>query len=146
MTNTFTLVSCSKSKQKGKHTAKELYTKSTIFNKRKEFAKKKGGKWGILSAKYGYLRPWECTPYYQKHISSRSEIWGGFVLQDLLSDLEFHNIEEVIILAGGKYVKPIKTELENQGYTINDWNEGKMSGERLHALKEELTPGTQTTF
>jgi len=146
MTNTFTLISCSKSKQDGEHTAKNLYTESTIFNKRKKFAEKQGGKWGILSAKYGYLRPWENIPYYQKHISSRSEIWGAFVLQDLLPDLEFHDIDEVIILAGKRYINPIRAGIEANGYKVNDWNKGKMPGERLHALKEELAPGTQTTF
>lgn len=146
MTTEFTLVSCSKSKLDGTHQAHDLYTESTIFKKRKEFAHQHGGKWGILSAKYGYLQPWEHTAYYQKHISERSNVWGVFVLQDLLPTLEYHNIDRVIILAGSKYIEPIKEPLETRGYTVVDWNKGKMPGERMQALDEENKPGTQTTF
>jgi hypothetical protein len=130
----------------GIHPAEEIYTESAIFKKRKTFAHQHGGTWGILSAKYGFLHPWKRVEYYQKHISDRTNIWGVFVLKDLLPTLEYYNIDTVIILAGSKYVEPIQKPLEDEGYDVVDWNKGKMPGERMQALNEANAIGTQTTF
>ncbi len=73
---TFTLVSCSKSKLEGVHRAENLYKPSDIFRKRKRLALQESERWGVLSAKYGYLRPWDIIPNYEKHISERTNVWG----------------------------------------------------------------------
>ena len=145
MTDEFVLVSCSKSKQDGTHRACDLYEPSPIFRKRVRFAENRDVEWGILSAKYGYLRRWEATPYYQTHINERSGVWGAFVLRDLLDDLDYYGVEQVTILAGSGYVDPLVGPLESRGYDVVDWNRGKMPGERMAALDEANRPGEQLT-
>lgn len=142
----FVLVSCSKTKQAGTHLARNLYEPSPIFRKRRRFALARGDAWGVLSAKYGYLRPWAVTPYYERHITDRSPVWGAFVLEELLRDLEYFDVETVTILAGSGYVDPLVAELEAEGYDVVDWNRGKRPGERMQALDEALSPGEQTTL
>lgn len=144
--NNFTLASCSKSKQEGTHLAKNLYEPSPIFRKRRKYAHQNGGKWGILSAEFGYLRPWDIVPYYQTHISERANIWGAFVLGDLLADLRYYDIDQVTILAGSRYIQPLIDQLEVEGYEVNDFNEGLMPGERMQALNEANESGTQTSL
>lgn len=142
----FVLVSCSKSKRDGTHLARELYEPSSIFRKRRRFAREKGDAWGVLSAKYGYLRPWDVTPNYERHITDRSPGWGAFVLRDLVADLDHHDADTVTILAGGGYIHPLVAELEACGYDVVDWNAGKRPGERMRALDEAMLPGRQAVL
>jgi len=55
--NTLIFVSCTKSKQKYKCKAKELYSPSLYFKKSLKYAKKLNGQIKILSAKYGLIDP-----------------------------------------------------------------------------------------
>lgn len=142
----FVLVSCSKSKLTGTHRAEDLYEPSDIFGKRRAFAEREGAGWGILSAKYGYLRSWETVGSYDKHISDRSPVWGAFVLDDLLADLEFLDVDQVTVLAGQRYVDPLLSELENRGYDVLDYNKGLRPGERKRELKNANAPGEQATL
>lgn len=142
----FVLVSCSKSKQVGVHTARDLYEPSSVFRKRRQFGTEYGDAWGILSAQFGYLRPWDAVPKYECHISERSPVWGAFVLRDLVADLRYHGVDQVTVLAGSRYVEPLVAELEARGYDVVDWNSGKRPGERESALKKALKPGEQATL
>jgi len=139
----FTLVSCSKSKQRGVHLARELYQPSRIFRKRVEHAKEYSDDWGILSAEYGFLHPTEAVPEYERKISSRNHAWGAVVLRKLLPVLELNDVDEVTILAGKQYIDPIRTELEDRGYEVNDPHAGLRPGERYSALCDALSPGKQ---
>lgn len=132
----FVLVSCSKSKQDGTHRGIDLYEPSAVFRKRRTFMEQHGGLGGILSAKHGYLRPWEAVEDYNTHITERTPAWGAHVLQDLLPDLEYYDADQVTILAGSKYVDPLVAPLESRGYDVVDWNCGKMPGQRMAALNE----------
>ena len=140
------LVSCSKSKRSGIHRAKDLYGPSRIFRKRREFGRERGDHWGVLSGKYGYLRPWEIVHSYEMHRNERSDVWGAWVLRELLDDLEYWDVDRVTILAGKDYVDPLVPELESRGYDVLDYNRGLRPGERYAKLKEDLKPGTQTTL
>ncbi|WP_254861723.1 DUF6884 domain-containing protein [Halovivax gelatinilyticus] len=140
----FFLISCSKSKLEGVHRACDLYGPSDIFGKRKRLAERDGVAYGILSAQFGYLRPWEATPDYEKHISERTPVWGAFVLRDILSDLDYWEVDQVTILAGKRYVDPLVSELKARGYDVLDYNRGLRPGERNSALKEVLLPGEQS--
>ena len=140
----FYLISCSKSKLDGVHRAEDLYEPSDIFGKRQRKAIRDGVAYGVLSAKYGYLRSWDAIPTYEKHISERTKVWGAFVLRDLVRDLEYHDVDTVTILAGSRYIEPVVAELEARGYEVKDPNEGLRPGERKRALKEALAPGEQT--
>lgn len=142
----FVLASCSKSKQDGTHLARDLYEPSPIFRKRRRFAREKGDAWGVLSAKFGYLRPWDVTPDYERHITDRSTAWGAFVLDDLVADLDYYGVDTVTILAGSGYIDPLLAELEARGYDVVDWNAGKRPGERMQALDEAARPGRQVTL
>jgi len=142
----FVLVSCSKSKLTGTHRAEELYEPSDIFGKRRKFAEREGVAWGILSAKYGYLRSWGSIDSYDKHISERTPVWGAFVLDNLLADLDYLDVDRVTVLAGRRYTEPLVSELEAQGYDVLDYNRGLRPGERKQALKEANAPGEQTTL
>lgn len=140
------LVSCSKSKRNGTHQARDLYEPSPIFRKRRKYALSNGGHWGVLSARYGYLRPWDIVPNYEMHITARTSIWGAFVLQDLLPDLQEYGAGIVTILAGRWYVDPIIDELTARGYRVNVPFDGLRPGERMSALNDTLVPGRQTTL
>jgi len=142
----FVLVSCSKSKLDGRHRAEDLYDPSDIFGKRLTFAEREGVEWGVLSAKYGYLRSWEAVESYDKHISDRTPVWGAFVLDDLLADLEYLDVDQVTVLAGKQYVDPLVSELEGHGYDVLDYNRGLRPGERKRALKRANAPGEQSTL
>ncbi|UWG46567.1 Uncharacterized protein HSRCO_0268 [Halanaeroarchaeum sp. HSR-CO] len=140
------LVSCSKSKREGVHRAADLYGPSDIFQKRRTFSRREGDYWGVLSGKYGYLRPWEAVPDYEMHRSERSDVWAAFVLRDLLPDLDYWGADRVTILAGKAYVDPLLAELEAEGYDVLDYNRGLRPGERKAALKEANQPGKQGTL
>ncbi len=142
----FVLASCSKSKLEGTHCARDLYEPSAIFRKRRRFARERGDHWGILSAQFGYLRPWDTTPYYEKHISDRTEAWAAFVLDELVADLEYHGVDQVTILAGSGYVDPLVAPLESRGYDVVDLHRGLRPGERMSALDDAVAPGEQTTL
>lgn len=142
----FVLVSCSKSKLEGVHQAQDLYEPSPIFRKRRRFAKERGDRWGVLSAKHGYLPPWQATGDYECHISDRTPVWGAFVLRDLLRDLNYYDVETVTILAGSRYIEPLVCELEAHGYDVIDYNSGLRPGERMSALNNALAPGEQSTL
>lgn len=144
--NEVVLVSCSKSKLDGVHRAGDLYEPSDIFGKRRKLATRRGDHWGILSGKYGYLRPWDTVPSYEMHINERSPIWGAWVLRDLLADLDYWDADLITILAGSKYVDPLVVELEYHGYDVLDYNHGLRSGERKAALKEALQRGKRATL
>lgn len=140
------LVSCSKTKRDGTFRAADLYDPSDIFRKRRRFRKDDRVHWGILSAKHGYLRPWDVVEEYEKHISERSPVWGAFVLGDLLDDLQYLDVDLVTILAGKRYVDPIVPELESHGYDVLDYNRGLRPGERKRSLKQANAPGDQSTL
>jgi hypothetical protein len=142
----FVLVSCSKSKLEGVHQAGDLYEPSDIFQKRCSFARERGDHMGVLSAKHGYLPPWQAIEDYERHISDRTPVWGAFVLRDLLHDLDYYDVETVTILAGSRYIEPLVYELEAHGYDVVDYNSGLRPGERKAALKEALAPGEQSTL
>jgi len=139
----FVLVSCSKSKQDGVQLGRDLYEPSPIFRKRRKFAERRGDAWGILSAKHGYIPPGVAIEDYERHISDRTAVWGVFVLRDLLEDLRFHDVDQVTLLAGSRYVEPLVAELEARGYDVIDWNAGKRPGERMSALDEANDPTEQ---
>lgn len=142
----FVLVSCSKSKLDGTHRAEDLYDPSDIFNKRRTFAEREGVEWGVLSAKYGYLPSWEVAETYDKHISDRTPVWGAFVLDDLLADLDYLGLDQVTLLAGKRYVDPLVVELETRGYDVLDYNRGFRPGERKRALKAANATSQQATI
>lgn len=137
------LVSCSKTKRDGVNQARYLYEPSPIFRKRVQFAAHRDAHMGILSARFGYLRPWDVTPNYDTHIDERTAVWAAVVLRDLLRDLDFLDVEVVTMLAGRKYVDPLVTPLEGRGYDLVDFNRGKMPGQRMQALDESVAPGDQ---
>jgi len=141
----FVLVSCSKSKLDGTHRAEDLYDPSSVFRKRRTLGRRADA-WGILSAKFGFLRPWEAIPDYDVHISDRTPVWGAFVLHDLLPALEHYGADTVTIYAGHGYVDPLVVELETHGYDVVDPHRGMMSGQRESKLKELVKPGEQTTL
>jgi len=142
----FVLVSCSKSKQDGVHLGRDLYEPSSIFQKRRKFARRRGNAWGILSAKHGYIADGEAVADYECHISDRTPVWGAFVLEDLLEDLRFHDVDQVTVLAGSRYIEPLVVELESRGYDVVDWNSGKRPGERMSALDDANESTQQQTL
>lgn len=143
----FVLISCSKSKRDDTHLAKDLYDPSPIFRKRRRFARQRGDSWGVLSARFGYLRPWDSIETYDTHIRDRDAgLWAPFVLRDLLPDLQHLTVDCVVLLAGRKYVDPLVTPLESRGYDVVDYNCGKRPGERMAALDDAIAPGEQTTL
>jgi len=133
------LISCSKSKQQGKHRAEELYTGS-LYKKELAYAKHvlKPDMIFILSDKYHLLELSREIPYHEGDFKTQPAAerkkWAQKVLASLKEKTDIEK-DEFIILAGEKYfhyltpaLKKYKTPLHEIGGI----------GDQLHFLDEEL--------
>lgn len=117
------LISCSKSKQNYLCEAKEMYSKSNLFNYSYEYAKINADKIYILSAKYGLLpdnQPIEPYDLTLNNMSNEQKYnWSNYVINQMKKEFDMEN-DEFIILAGKeyyinllRYIKKFKLPLGN---------------------------------
>jgi hypothetical protein len=84
------LVGCVKTKQDGKHAAKDPYV-SPLVRKRRSYAEASGLPWFILSAEHGLVHPDTPLQPYDRtlntmRLAQRAD-WGRRVVRELLSSL-----------------------------------------------------------
>jgi len=144
------LISCSSKKSKFKTTARNLYN-STLFNLSLEYAKKLNPDFiFILSAEHYLvgldmeLEPYDTTlsviskkdmlkkPHLRVLNTEEKIIWGTKVLEQLSEIIDFEN-DEIIILAGNEYFKPLSSKIDFSSMILK----GRI-GERLQFLKNAI--------
>lgn len=128
-------LSCTKSKLKGEHKAKDLYS-SPLFKKSYQYAKSLNpDKIYILSAKYGLLGLNDIISDYEETLNNKTDRyikqWSYNVCKQLESKGISYN-EEVIFLTGGNYHKYIKLKFKNKQIPL----QGLGLGRRLQRLNQ----------
>jgi cytoplasmic iron level regulating protein YaaA (DUF328/UPF0246 family) len=128
------LVSCTKLKAYNACPAKEMYRKSTLFNKAVKYIEQQDyDNWYVLSAKYGLLKqnheiePYDLTLNNMK-VSER-KTWSDLVLKQL-RNLEC-NLKQIDFYAGSKYREYLIPVLEHEGIICNVPLQRKGIGEQL---------------
>ena len=128
-------LSCTKSKLKGNHKAKDLYS-SPLFKKSYQYARSLNpDKIFILSAKYGVLELDDQVSDYEETLNSKPDRhikqWSYNVCKQLESKGISYN-EEVIFLTGENYHKYIKLKFANKHIPL----QGLGLGRRLQRLNQ----------
>ncbi len=135
-TEEIALISCGKKKDKEATVASKLYT-GTLFKLQYEYAKKRGAKIFILSAKYYLLDPDSNVKFYDKtlnkmHSAERKE-WADKVLEQLQAKTDLEK-DHFIVLAGSKYIEFLLPSLKDYELPL----EHKRIGEQMQFLKKRL--------
>lgn len=130
-------ISCGKYKRNYECMAKDMYI-GAYFKSCLSYALKNSDKVFILSAKYGLLNLTDKIKPYNIKLSdcpkSYIKVWQSKVFKQLIS-ANLSPDEEVLIIAGGKYVKPIKEYFNN----FKEPFAGMPIGKRLHLMSKEET-------
>lgn len=128
------LVGCAKQKLEHAAPARELYM-SALFAKSRAYAERRGGRWFVLSAKYGLVDPTAVIEPYDLALSDRPggdrHAWGERVVAQLIAALGSASGARIEILAGNAYVDPIRDRLIDAGVTVLEPLAGLRQGERL---------------
>lgn len=130
------LVSCVSKKKPGRHASKDLYC-SSWFLKARCYVESRGGRWYILSAKYGLLNPEKMIGSYDvtlmKMKSAERKVWASRVLKDLLRKCPVPR--RVTIFAGQRYREYLVPPLEASRYRIEVPLRKKGIGKQLQWFK-----------
>jgi hypothetical protein len=129
-------VSCVGQKQKGTHSAKDLY-QSTWFHKARRYAEDVGDQWLVLSAKHGVVAPDDQIADYdvtlnKMDVKSRM-VWGNEITKYVLKNY-LPQDHKLIFLAGRKYREFTTPYLRNCGYDIEVPMMGLGIGQQLQWL------------
>lgn len=84
---TIVLVGCGKTKLAHAAAAKDMYT-GMLFRKARAYAEKHGDAWGILSARYGLLKPDEVIEPYDETISRKTKkekVWWAINVRNSIN-------------------------------------------------------------
>jgi len=129
------LISCSKKKLDRADRAENLY-QSDLFKKSISVAQRNSQNYFILSAKHGLLHPSDKVQPYNLFLNSLStaqrDAWGRSIVQKL--SRQFPNPATIWILAGEKYVEPIRKHLDPEKYQLRTPLMGLGYGRRLSWL------------
>ena len=128
------LVGCVKTKQRGTHTARELYT-SPLFVGRRSYVERTCDRWFILSAKHGVLDPDDRLESYDETLNGAPDAtkraWSERVLEQLrqkLGAVESHDYE---LHAGRDYWDfGLRRDLEAAGARVDYPVQGLGQGEQ----------------
>ncbi len=129
------LVSCVREKLPQPAPAGELY-RSPWFLKARRYVESHGGRWFILSARYGLVAPGDRIAPYDRTLlklaaASRRE-WANAVFQRLMGVIVPGDV--VVFLAGARYREYLQPPLEKHGYTVEVPMKGLGIGKQLHWL------------
>ncbi len=101
------LVGCVKSKQAGRHEARDLYD-SALFKCSRAYAEANSDEWFILSAKYGLVRPEEQIDSYEDTLIGKTPMakqeWARRVHKKM-QDLGLDDPENTVLWLAGRDVK-----------------------------------------
>ena len=133
------LVSCVSRKQDRPVAAQDLYT-SDWFLKAREYVKRTGAEWFILSAEHGLVNPDSVISPYERTLNTMGirerRAWGSKVLDQLQSKLT--GVERVVMLAGARYREFLIDSIRARGMAVDVPLEGMRIGEQLRWFKREL--------
>jgi len=133
------LVGCVKSKQAGRHEARDLYD-SALFKYSRSYAEANSDMWFILSAKHGLVNPTDSIDSYEDTLIGKSPMakqeWARRVHQKL-KDLGLDDPENTVLWLAGKDCK------QPLAYMIacrqRDPLDGLMQAPRIAWLKANTT-------
>jgi len=95
------------------------------------YAKAKNNEWYILSAKHGLVHPdTELEPYNEFGLSEAQAT-------QIAERLSKFDVDTAEIVAGKKYVEPLRLALEAKGIEVRDEFTGLKIGERMAKLNTE---------
>jgi uncharacterized protein DUF6884 len=127
---TIVLVQCGRTKLSKPARAEDLYI-GNLFVQARSAARRLGGSWFILSAKYGLLAPHRIiAPYDQKLSRKGDPEWGALVLVALRAEIEKVGATRIVALCAASYcggwAAEVGAELPLKGLAI---------GKQLRELK-----------
>jgi hypothetical protein len=138
--NTVVLVSCVKRKAGTARPAKDLYI-STLFRFSRQVAELKGGRWFILSALYGLVKPETVIAPYEVTLkgtpAGQRQEWARRVFETFRQTVppDIH----IVLLAGRDYTGFLIPMMRDSGHQISDPLGGLSQGRRLAKLKTMIT-------
>jgi hypothetical protein len=136
------IVSCSKRKMRGRHTAERAYSASPLFRLALAYAKRNYDSVAILSAKYGALEPHEMIDYYDVSFSGfskrRREEWSGRVVSTLVSRFHLMQGDSVFLHVGLDYRSHLIPRLESMGLECVVPTRGMRLGQQMNWYKRQL--------
>jgi len=116
------LIGCVKTKQASAAPAAELYV-SPLFEGRREYARRTGMPWYVLSAKHGLLSPDDIIGPYDVYLGAQSrgyqQAWGEFAAAQLDEHQPGLRGQTVEIHAGSAYVEAVRGPLTRRGIMIS---------------------------
>lgn len=135
------LISCTKTKLDKAAQPKDLYMKSDLFKKKREYCELYHDDWYILSAKYHLLDPeGKPIPPYNKMLRGASakekRVWSKKVFAEL--EKEGLLSEKLIIHAGINYYKYLLPLLEERGVAYEIPTKGLGFGEKKAWYKSQI--------
>jgi hypothetical protein len=139
------LVGCGKTKQPGRHQARDLYTGS-IFRAARRWAEARiasldqdtAGAWCILSARFHDLDPAREVESYDERLAQAGDAvrwWGITTANGITCQHADHQERRAVILAGADYADAVRPHLEARGWTVVEPLRGLGTGERLAWMK-----------
>ena len=136
---TLYLVSCSKKKRAVPLPAADLYAASTRFLLSRRYVEALNGRWCILSAKHGVLKPDQVIEPYDQTLNSMTAHERRQWASEVLVALEPHlaGVQHVRFLAGRAYYGLLLEPLRNLGLMIETPLAHMRQGEQLAFLKRE---------
>lgn len=113
---TLGLISCTKTKQKHRCEASEMYSASDLFKKAYKYCTKEYDAIAILSAKHGLLLPHDKIEPYDLTLkdmnSEEREAWAERVFKQMKCRLNLKDLDKVYFHAGEYYREPLMPKLE----------------------------------
>lgn len=147
MAKTVGLVACSKSKRgeddrERAFPARELYD-SWLFDGRAEAVEAHCEEWAIFSAEHGYVEPDDQLTWYDKRITELSPEERRELAAEVVEELP--EADELMILMGRDYAKPLKAELPDD---VEVWDplEGVGLFDQRGELRDLAAETTQATL
>jgi hypothetical protein len=139
-------VSCVRRKADKASPAQDLYT-SPWFRKAREFASSSFGKWYILSAKHGLVKPERVLAPYEATlkrmpVKERKE-WAQRVLRQIVQVAGSR--DQLTVLAGTRYREHLVPLLRAHGLTVRVPMKGKAIGSQLQWLARKLNQARKRT-
>lgn len=129
------LIGCGKSKQSKAAPARELYTGS-LFRAARDYAEGTGKRWGIVSAKYGFIEPDAVIKPYEKRLGGgpvEKALWARRVVEDTVRAAWSG---KVTLLMGRDYADPLERAFMVLGIHVVRPLDGLGLGQRLRWFKE----------
>jgi hypothetical protein len=141
----YAFVGCGAKKCDGETPARDKYT-SDYFREKRRYAEQRCIRWWILSAEHGLIRPSTVIDDYDTHIDDVDIEWW---LRDVrlvihADDSKWYACDELVVLAGQKYVNPLREELDELPCDVRyPFDDTAGIGEQRAWLKDAIQPGEQ---